>query len=116
MMRQFDDADQAVSWAAILLFLDAVFDAPQILRALIGGVSYSWPFWLFVALVAGKVAAGAGLLKTRRWAWLLALAVAAADGLLALLRFPFGFLALLFDAAIIYLVLRPAVRERFGQR
>jgi hypothetical protein len=118
MMRQFDDADQAVSWAAILLFIDAVFDAPAILRALTSdSADLLSPFGLlFLALVAGKVVAGAGLLKSRRWAWPLALGVVAVDIVFALLTLPGSIIGLLFDALVLYLLLRPAVRERFGQR
>jgi len=72
--------------------------------------------FMFHALVAGKVAAGAGLLKSRRWAWPLGLAVVGIDIALALLSFPGSIFRLLFDAAVVYLLLRPAVRERFGQR
>jgi uncharacterized membrane protein len=116
VMRQFDDPDQAVSWAAILLFIDAAFDAPQLLRALFGdpGSLFTVFGLIFLALMAGKVAAGAGLLKAQRWAWPLALAVVGVSALIGLLGLQL--LGLLFDALVIYLLLRPAVRERFGQR
>ncbi|HKE99157.1 MAG TPA: hypothetical protein VKG45_09535 [Actinomycetes bacterium] len=118
MMRQFDDADQAVSWAAILLFIDAALDGLNILVRLVSAPEdlVTAPGLLFLALVAGKVAAGAGLLKSRRWAWPLGLAVIGVDILLALWTLPGSILRLLFDAAVVYLLLRPAVRERFGQR
>jgi hypothetical protein len=115
-MRQFDDPDQAVSWAAILLFIDAAFDAPRLLSALFGdpGALFTAFGLVFIALLAGKIAAGAGLLKAQRWAWPLALAVVGVSALVSLVGLQI--LGLLFDALVIYLLLRPAVRERFGQR
>jgi hypothetical protein len=118
MMRQFDDPDQAVSWAAILMFVNAAFDGARLLfvvfddpRALatIGGL-------LLLLTVAGKVAGGVGLLKQQRWGWPVAVGAVGLSLLFALLTLPSSIFAVLIDVLILYLLFRPAVRERFGQR
>lgn len=114
-MRSFDDADQAVSIIAILFFIRAAFDGVPLLGTLFGG-GFTEPLVLLaVAVVAASVAAGVGLLKGQRWAWPLAFAVAVLAALQSLLSLPVGIISLLFDALILYLLFRPAVRERFGQ-
>ena len=124
MMRQFDDPDQAVSIVAILLFVDAAFDVPRLLTVLFQNASALLDpiALLFVAWVAAKVAAGVGLLKHRRWAWPLAVATAGL-GIVALLFalagrsiLPVGLFSILFYGLTLWLLFRPAVRERFGQR
>jgi hypothetical protein len=115
MMRQFDDPDQAVSIVAILFFVGAAFLLLPLLSAL-GNIT---PILLFLLLVgAAQVAAGVGLLQTKRWAWPLAVAAGCLTGALGLVRFlasPLGGLFdLLFAGIALYLLFRPAVRERFG--
>jgi uncharacterized membrane protein HdeD (DUF308 family) len=115
MMRQFDDPDQAVSIVAILFFVGAAFLLLPILGSL-GNLSVI----LLIVLIIGvaQVASGVGLLKTKRWAWPLAVGAAVLAGLLGILRFlasPLGGLFdLLFAGIALYLLYRPAVRERFG--
>jgi hypothetical protein len=111
MSMRFDDPDQAVSIAAILFFIRAAFDGVEQLGVLFrGGVAI-----LPLLLIVGSVAAGAGLLKGLRWAWPLGVAMAVLSGLFNLLALPLGLLSLVFDVFIVYLLFRPAVRERFGQ-
>ncbi len=62
-------------------------------------------------LVAGTIGAGVGLLKWKSWAWLLALCVLLADATLV-----GGILRLLIDAGLLFLLVRPQVRSRFGMR
>jgi hypothetical protein len=115
MMRQFDDPDQAVSIVAILFFVGAAFLLLPLLGSL-GNLSVI----LLIVLVIGvaQVASGIGLLQTKRWAWPLAVAAAVLAGLLGILRFlasPLsGLFDLLFAGIALYLLYRPAVRERFG--
>ena len=105
------DPEQSVSIVAIFLFLDAAFIGFPVLQAVVaGGV----PSLLAVALVAGLIAAGVGLLQGRRWAWWLAMVVIGLSALFDLLSFnPIG---LLIDALVIFLLTRPATRARFGVR
>jgi len=60
-------------------------------------------------LAAGTIGAGAGLLRWKRWAWLLALCVLLADATLV-----GGILRLLIDLGLLFLLVRPQVRSRFG--
>lgn len=60
-------------------------------------------------LAAGAIGAGVGLLQWRRWAWLLALCVLLADAILV-----GGVLRLLIDLGLLFLLVRPQVRARFG--
>ena len=115
-MGSFDaDPDQSVSFAAILLFIDAALIGFPLLRVLLRGPVDPGMLLLFeVALVAGLVAGGVGLLRSLRWGWW---AAAAAIGVLALLDLAaFRLLSLVFDALVIFLLTRPAVRARFGVR
>jgi hypothetical protein len=64
-----------------------------------------------VLLLAGLVAAAAGLLKRQRWAWPLALAVLVVDAVLV----P-GVLRWLIDFGLALVLVRPQVRVRFGVR
>lgn len=109
-MRAFDDPDQAVSIAAILFFIRAAFDGAYQLGPLFNGEILLLP----LLIIAGYVAAGAGLLKSQRWAWPLAVAMAGLSALISLMSLPAGVIRLLFDALLLYLLFRPAVRERFG--
>jgi hypothetical protein len=110
MRRSLEDPDQAVSIVAILFFVRAAFEGIPLLGALIGG---SLPVFLLLAIA--YAVAGYGLLKSQRWAWPLAVGAAVVGAVQSLLSLPFGILGLLFDALILYLLFRPAVRERFGQ-
>src|SRR5262245_47259458 len=116
MRRQFDDPDQAVSFVAVLFFVGAAFLFIQLLISI--GALFSPVGLLLLALCAGQVASAAGLLKTRRWAWPLAVGAASLEGAFALWQFSFaplsGLLGLLFAGIALYLLFRPAVRERFG--
>jgi hypothetical protein len=62
-------------------------------------------------LAAGTIAAGGGLLRWKRWAWLLSMCVLLADAILVR-----GLLRLLIDLALLILLVRPQVRARFGMR
>lgn len=64
-----------------------------------------------VLLVAGLVAAAAGLLRNQRWAWPLALAVLVVDAVLV----P-GILRWVIDFGLALVLVRPQVRTRFGIR
>ena len=114
-MNQFDDPDQAISIVAILFFVGAAF----LLLPLLGTIFALSIFKLvLLAIGAGQVASGVGLLKTLRWAWPLAVAVAAIGATLGLLQMVgniFNGLAQVAIAAFtLYLLFRPAVRQRFG--
>jgi uncharacterized membrane protein (DUF2068 family) len=118
MMRQFDDPDQAVSWAAILLFLNSAFDGARLLAAVfrdpqvlatVGGV-------LLLLALAGKVAGGAGILKQKRWGWPVAVAATGLSLLLDIFGLPATIFSVLIYGLVLYLLFRPAVRERFGRR
>ena len=122
-MNQFDDPDQAISVAAILLIIGAALEGLRVLAALFRGVLLSGgPLAvLAVALAAGQLAAGIALPKGRRWAWPLGLLTAVLSGLLyAVLPLLAGaftaILSLLFYGFAVYLLTRPAVRQRFGVR
>ncbi|HYY81089.1 MAG TPA: hypothetical protein VFD04_18195 [Actinomycetes bacterium] len=105
------DPEQSVSIAAVFLFIDAAFLGFPILQVLLdGGV----PSPLAIALLAGLVAAGVGLLRGLRWAWWLAVVTV---GLFALLHvLGVNLLALLIDALVLFLLTRPSTRARFGIR
>lgn len=62
-------------------------------------------------LAAGSVGAGVGLLRGKRWAWLLALCALLADTILV-----GGILRLLINMGMLLLLIRPQVRARFGMR
>ena len=115
MMRQFDDPDQAVSIVAILFFVGAAFLLLPLLPAL-GNLTAIVLVLLLIGVA--QVVAAAGLLKTKRWAWPLAVAAGGLTGALGLIRFlasPLaGLFDLLFAAIALYLLFRPSVRERFG--
>jgi hypothetical protein len=105
------DPEQSVSIVAIFLFLDAAFIGFPVLQAIVAGGA---PSLLAVALIAGLIAAGVGLLQGRQWAWWLAMVVIGLSALFDLLSFnPIG---LLIDALVIFLLTRPATRARFGVR
>jgi hypothetical protein len=105
------DPEQSVSIVAIFLFLDAAFIGFPVVQAIVAGGA---PSLLAVALVAGLIAAGVGLLQGRQWAWWLAMVVIGLSALFDLLSFnPIG---LLIDALVIFLLTRPATRARFGVR
>jgi uncharacterized membrane protein HdeD (DUF308 family) len=114
-MRQFDDPDQAVSIVAILFFVGAAFLLLPLLAAL---GALNWVLLILLAVGVSQVAAGVGLLQTKRWAWPLGVAAGCLTAALGLVRFlgsPLnGLFDLLFAAIALYLLFRPAVRERFG--
>src|SRR2546428_322204 len=68
MMRQFDDPDQAVSWAAILIFFGALFPVISLLSLLFSSpvALTRLPNLLFYGAVAAQVVGAAFLLKQRR--------------------------------------------------
>ena len=82
MMRQFDNADAAVSWAAVLIFFGALFPALALVSLLIRDAgSLVLPYnLLFFGGVAAQVVGAAFLLKQRRWAWPLTVAGVALQG------------------------------------
>ncbi|HYY82147.1 MAG TPA: hypothetical protein VFD04_23620 [Actinomycetes bacterium] len=105
------DPEQSVSIAAIFLFIDAAFLGFPVLQDVFSGGS---PPPLAIALVAGLIAAGVGLLRGLRWSWWLAMVVV---GLFALLHvLGVQLLALLIDALVLFLLTRPSTRARFGIR
>ncbi len=120
MMRQFDDPDQAVSWSAILIFFGALFPVISLLSLLFSSpvALTRLPNLLFYGAVAAQVVGAAFLLKQRRWAWPLTVAGVGVGLLFDLLQVAInplnGLLGLLFGALVLYLLFRPAVRQRFG--
>jgi hypothetical protein len=124
MMRQFDDPDQAVSIAAIFLFIGAALQAPQLLRVLFTDAgTFGSPLFLllFVIPVIAALLGGYGLLKGKRWGWPLAVAAGVLSivqtlllGTGSALGFLSLLLSLLIDGFLLYLLFRPAVRARFG--
>jgi uncharacterized membrane protein len=118
MMRQFDDPDQAVSWAAVLIFVGAIWPAAALLQDLFSGsIAFTNLFYLlFFGAVVGSVVGGAFLLKQRRWAWPLTVVSVGVGVLFDLLGLPGlnALFSLLFAGLVLYLLFRPAVRERFG--
>jgi hypothetical protein len=120
MMRQFDDPDQAVSWAAILIFFSALRPVIQLLSVLFSSPSALTriPTLLYFGAVAAAVVGAAFMLKQRRWAWPVTVAGVVLGTVFDLLFLPsqgiFGLLGLAFDALVLYLLFRPAVRQRFG--
>ena len=105
------DPDQSVSIVAIFLFIDAAFLGFPVLSTMLNGGAFPV---VGLAVVAGLIAAGVGLLQGRRWGWYLAMVVAGLTVLLDLLRG--NLLGLLIDALIIFLLTRPATRAKFGVR
>jgi hypothetical protein len=120
MMRQFDDPDVAVSYAAILIFFGAVRPVLGLLggitRGTLGG--YTILDWLYVAAVAAAIVGAILLLRKRRQGWPLAVGgtiVATLFELLLIAVSPLGgLLGLLFNGLTLFLLTRPSVRERFG--
>ena len=105
------DPDQSASIVAIFLFIDAAFLGFPVLSTMLNGGAFPV---VGLALVAGLIAAGVGLLQGRRWGWYLAMVVVGLSVLLDLLRG--NLLALAIDALIIFLLTRPATRAKFGVR
>jgi hypothetical protein len=105
------DPDQSVSIVAIFLFIDAAFLGFPVLSTMLNGGAFPV---VALALIAGLIAAGVGLLQGRRWGWYLAMVVVVLTVLLDLLRG--NLLGLLIDALIIFLLTRPATRAKFGVR
>jgi hypothetical protein len=105
------DPDQSVSIVAIFLFIDAAFLGFPVLSTMLNGGAFPV---VGLALVAGLIAAGVGLLQGRRWGWYLAMVVVGLTVVLDLLRG--NLLGLLIDALIIFLLTRPATRAKFGVR
>ena len=105
------DPDQSTSIVAIFLFIDAAFLGFPVLSTMLNGGAFPV---VALALVAGLIAAGVGLLQGRRWGWYLAMVVAGLTVLLDLLRG--NLLGLLIDALIIFLLTRPSTRAKFGVR
>jgi hypothetical protein len=105
------DPDQSTSIVAIFLFIDAAFLGFPVLSTMLNGGTFPV---IALALVAGLIAAGVGLLQGRRWGWYLAMVVVGLSVLLDLLRG--NLLALVIDALIIFLLTRPATRAKFGVR
>jgi hypothetical protein len=105
------DPDQSTSIVAIFLFIDAAFLGFPVLSTMLNGGAFPV---VGLAVVAGLIAAGVGLLQGRRWGWYLAMVVVVLTVLLDLLRG--NLLGLLIDALIIFLLTRPATRAKFGVR
>ena len=105
------DPDQSTSIVAIFLFIDAAFLGFPVLSTMLNGGAFPV---VALALIAGLIAAGVGLLQGRRWGWYLAMVVVVLTVLLDLLRG--NLLGLVIDALIIFLLTRPAIRAKFGVR
>ena len=105
------DPDQSASIVAIFLFIDAAFLGFPVLSTMLNGGAFPV---VGLALVAGLIAAGVGLLQGRRWGWYLAMVMIALSVVLDLLRG--NLLGLVIDALIIFLLTRPAIRAKFGVR
>jgi lysylphosphatidylglycerol synthetase-like protein (DUF2156 family) len=105
------DPDQSVSIVAIFLFIDAAFLGFPVLSTMLNGGAFPV---VGLAVVAGLIAAGVGLLQGRRWGWYLAMVVVGLTVVLDLLRG--NLLGLLIDALIIFLLTRPSTRAKFGVR
>jgi hypothetical protein len=105
------DPEQSVSIVAIFLFIDAALIGFPLLSSLIGGSALN-P--LGVALIAGLIAAGVGLLKHRQWGWYVAVGVLGLKLLFDLAAIVL--LALIFDGLAMFLLVQPGLRSRFGVR
>ena len=105
------DPDQSVSIVAIFLFIDAAFLGFPVLSTMLNGGAFPV---VGLAVVAGLIAAGVGLLQGRRWGWYLAMVMIGLSVVLDLLRG--NLLGLVIDALIIFLLTRPAIRAKFGVR
>ena len=105
------DPDQSVSIVAIFLFIDAAFLGFPVLSTMLNGGAFPV---VGLAVVAGLIAAGVGLLQGRRWGWYLAMVVVGLSAVLDLLGA--NLIGLLIDALIIFLLTRPATRAKFGVR
>jgi hypothetical protein len=105
------DPDQSVSIVAIFLFIDAAFLGFPVLSTMLNGGAFPV---VGLAVVAGLIAAGVGLLQGRRWGWYLAMVVVG----LSIVRdiYVGNLLGLVIDALIIFLLTRPATRAKFGVR
>ena len=105
------DPDQSTSIVAIFLFIDAAFLGFPVLSTMLNGGA---PPVVALALIAGLIAAGVGLLQGRRWGWYLAMVMIG----LSVVRdiYVGNLLGLLIDALIIFLLTRPATRAKFGVR
>jgi len=102
------DPQRSVTIAAIVFFLKAVGFIVAIVLALGDTLSLGARI-VPPLLAAGTIGAGVGLLLWKRWAWLLALCVLIADAALV-----GGILRLLIDLGLLFLLVRPQVRSRFG--
>jgi hypothetical protein len=68
-------------------------------------------FVVALALATAMIVVAFGLLRSRRWAWPLALTVLIADAMLV-----GGLLRLLIDVGVALVLFQPPVRARFGLR
>jgi hypothetical protein len=105
------DPDQSASIVAIFLFIDAAFLGFPVLSTMLNGGAFPV---VALALIAGLIAAGVGLLQGRRWGWYLAMVMIGLSVVLDIYRV--NLLGLLIDALIIFLLTRPAIRAKFGVR
>jgi hypothetical protein len=108
------DPDQSTSIVAIFLFIDAAFLGVPVLSTMLNGGAFPL---VALALIAGLIAAGVGLLQGRQWGWYLAVVVVGLSIVFTLVGMvPRGLFGLLIDALIIFLLTRPATRAKFGVR
>jgi uncharacterized membrane protein (DUF2068 family) len=112
------DPEQAVSIAAILLFINAAFTGLPALQVLTNAPLSGLSLLVSLLLAAGMVTAGVGLLQGRRWGWYLGVVVAGLLAVYDLLRiFSLnGLISLFFDVVILWFLAQPRVRARFGVR
>jgi hypothetical protein len=97
---------QTLFMAVILLYINAAF---SVLSALSGG------FALGLVLAAGGVAAGYGIANQKKWGYALGVAMAVLPFVLQLLflgnPFAVGLVSLMFEIALLALLLHPQSRE-----
>jgi hypothetical protein len=103
-------ADRLVKLAAVVLGLKAAG------LLLLAGTALFRPvpgrgLTVALALAAAMIAVIFGLLRSRRWAWPLALTVLIADAVII-----GGLLRLLLDVGVALVLFQPPVRARFGLR
>jgi hypothetical protein len=104
------DPERSITITALVFFLKAIGFVVAIALAISDELALRG--LIVPALLALATAgAGLGLLQRRRWAWLLALAVLIVD-----VTVVGGILRMLIDLGLVFLLVRPQVRARFGMR
>ena len=107
---------QTLVIACFLLYINAAFAVLNLLRAGSSTISLGgWGTAYFVVTIGGGVAGGFGVANERKWGYFLAVVTSFAPFVLALLAGanPFGVdvITLLFEIALVALLLHPQSRE-----